>query len=469
VQFHPLADIVPLIEGAEFQTLVEDIREQGLNKSIVMYQGKVLDGRNRWRACCIIGIDKVKGFRTREYEGNDPLGHVISANVTRRHLNESQRAMVAAKLANMRQGERTDLKSANLQKVAQAAAAERLNVSVRTIASAAKVRSAGTTELITAVEQGRIAVSAAAKVATHDPDIQRSAIERVKDGSHLDTMRAVTAAVRQKRDDVAKAAFQAMGSQPVSADESAEHVMLGDRRVDIIHGSLGWRSDPTAQGWKLTIGPNVSAEVHEVRKWDVGRDAEVTKWRHRDDLINHAVGLEIAAKKANARARKLRNDADYLGKKMKQRIKQLLEREYGPAELHTDFLEFQADEASEAALAALPPDELVQRLIAVHVAQGQKWVPREQLADKPIRRVSQSSSLHMPRQEIVDELIKEEEELDAFHNEEEEEMAAYQARLEAMNEEERVEEYRTLIRNLLGDKADEFEAAIAAADPADGR
>jgi hypothetical protein len=60
---------------------------------------------------------------------------VISLNLHGRHLSESQRAMVAAKLANMRQGERTDLEpSANWQKVSIRRAAEILNVSERSVA-----------------------------------------------------------------------------------------------------------------------------------------------------------------------------------------------------------------------------------------------------------------------------------------------------------------------------------------------
>ncbi len=48
--------------------------------------------------------------------------------------------MVGAKLANMRQGERTDVEpSANLPKVSQEQAAELVNVSTRSVTAAAKV------------------------------------------------------------------------------------------------------------------------------------------------------------------------------------------------------------------------------------------------------------------------------------------------------------------------------------------
>jgi hypothetical protein len=63
-------------------------------------------------------------------KNNRALDKVASAVGMRRHLNESQRAVIAARLANMRQGERTDLQpSANLQNVSQSTAAKLLNVS----------------------------------------------------------------------------------------------------------------------------------------------------------------------------------------------------------------------------------------------------------------------------------------------------------------------------------------------------
>jgi hypothetical protein len=69
-------------------------------------------------------------------------------NLKRRHLNESQRAMIAAKIANMHQGQH-DNKPANLP-VSQTQAAELLNVSERTVRSAKSVQDHGTKELVKA-------------------------------------------------------------------------------------------------------------------------------------------------------------------------------------------------------------------------------------------------------------------------------------------------------------------------------
>jgi hypothetical protein len=102
LKFHPLADIFPLLDGAELGELVADIKANGQNEPIILFDGMILDGRNQYRACQAVGIQAA----FLPYHGKDPLGYVISANLRRRQLSETQRAMVAAKLATLPQGQR---------------------------------------------------------------------------------------------------------------------------------------------------------------------------------------------------------------------------------------------------------------------------------------------------------------------------------------------------------------------------
>lgn len=162
MDFHPAANIFPLLEGREFDELVADIEENGLREPIVvdLKTKTILDGRNRYKACQAAGV----AYEFTEYEGDDPVGFVLSMNLHRRHLDDGQRSMVAAKVANMRQGERTDLSPIG-EKISQEQAAAMLNVSKRNVERAAKVQAQGAPELVSAVEQGKVAVSTAATVA----------------------------------------------------------------------------------------------------------------------------------------------------------------------------------------------------------------------------------------------------------------------------------------------------------------
>jgi N6-adenosine-specific RNA methylase IME4/ParB-like chromosome segregation protein Spo0J len=169
-QFHPLADIFPLIEGTEFDELVADIKAHGLREPIVIYEDMILDGRNRYRACEAAGIEPT--FIV--YQGDDPVSYVVSLNLHRRHLSESQRAMVAAKLANLRDGQRADL----VEGLPIGRASELLNVGERTVARAREVQERGVPELVSAVERGDISVSAAADVATQPIEAQREIVAR---------------------------------------------------------------------------------------------------------------------------------------------------------------------------------------------------------------------------------------------------------------------------------------------------
>jgi hypothetical protein len=156
LKFHPLADIFPLMEGQEFDELVADIEKNGLEENIVLYEDKILDGRNRYRACKAAGVS----YFSSTYVDDDPVGFVISHNLRRRHLNESQRAMIAAKLATLRRGDNQHTEGLPIGR-----SSELLNVSERSIARAREVLDKGPPELAAAVGRGEVSVSAAAKIA----------------------------------------------------------------------------------------------------------------------------------------------------------------------------------------------------------------------------------------------------------------------------------------------------------------
>ena len=107
VEFHPAADLFPPMHPEQFRELVEDIRIHGQLEPVwVTDAGEVIDGRHRIRACAELG----RSVDARTYHGDDEAiaAFVVSLNLQRRHLNVSQRAMVATRLANLRSGQRKD-------------------------------------------------------------------------------------------------------------------------------------------------------------------------------------------------------------------------------------------------------------------------------------------------------------------------------------------------------------------------
>jgi N6-adenosine-specific RNA methylase IME4 len=97
---HPAADVFPLLEGARFKALTEDIAAHGLNNPIVTCvngDGEVLilDGRNRLRACLEANVppDFV------EYNGDNPWAFVRSENAKGRvDLDKGQRVSCVLEL-----------------------------------------------------------------------------------------------------------------------------------------------------------------------------------------------------------------------------------------------------------------------------------------------------------------------------------------------------------------------------------
>ncbi len=220
LEFHPLASVFPLMEGEEFSALVEDVRANGVLEPVTLYEDKILDGRNRARAAEQAGVS----FATSDYVGADPLGFVISLNMHRRHLSDSQRAMVAEALTRIRQEDETPHGG-----ITQNAAASALHVKKRSIQRAAVVRRDGIPELAKAVEAGKLQVATAAQATELSPDEQRVIL------ASADPVKAVQQAIKRQHRQLRE--IELAGKQQDMPTE----------KFAVIYADCPWRFEPRSR------------------------------------------------------------------------------------------------------------------------------------------------------------------------------------------------------------------------------
>lgn len=268
IAFHPLANLFPLLEGAAFDELVEDVRTHGLLEKIVIHEGMILDGRNRYRAALAAGIvdpDAAPeygvwaapfGFQVTGWaEGISPRDWVISKNLHRRHLSESQRAMVAGRLADLGVGRPALWREGNpanlpdLSPVKQADAAEMLHVSERSVRAGRQVLEHGAPELIESVDRGDVSVSAAAELARLPVDEQAEILAQADP-------RAVAKVAKGLRE--AKQAEKKARRETREAELGARQRALPDRRYGVILADPEWRFET----WSRDTGMDRAADNH---------------------------------------------------------------------------------------------------------------------------------------------------------------------------------------------------------------
>jgi ParB-like chromosome segregation protein Spo0J len=180
---HPLAELFPRMSDEELEALAEDIAEHGMREPIVLdSQDRILDGRNRYRGWLLRAADhrdrtplRTRPFGSEPGDGTDELAFVISANLHRRHLSESQRAMVAARIATLQLGSN---QHAQIQAPSQEQAAKTFKISRSLVQAARQVQAKGMPELIAAVDSGLMKVTAAASIVSRPPEAQLARIDR---------------------------------------------------------------------------------------------------------------------------------------------------------------------------------------------------------------------------------------------------------------------------------------------------
>lgn len=182
VKIHPAAELFPMMGEEEFQQLKADIKENGQNNAITYWGNMLLDGRNRMRACRELNIDPIDEELDEELVP-DPYAWVVSQNLHRRHLTDQQRAVIAARIANLKKGEIGNGRKvdSSYEEPTREHAASIMKVSKASIDRAKSVIKNGSADVVAAVERNEIPLATAEKLTKEVKD-KREQSKIVKQG-----------------------------------------------------------------------------------------------------------------------------------------------------------------------------------------------------------------------------------------------------------------------------------------------
>jgi len=175
---HPIGAVWPALSEEDYQKLVASIEAIGILDKITVYEGKILDGWHRYKACTEL---RIKNIPMVEYEGDDPGSFVIGKNEARRHEDKSQRAFAVAQTIDIceksgRPSRYVDAKKPdNIIGLTTGQAAKLAGVGEATMRQAKAVTKAEPA-VQEAVRSGEMSVSEAAKLSKLDPEEQRKAV-----------------------------------------------------------------------------------------------------------------------------------------------------------------------------------------------------------------------------------------------------------------------------------------------------
>jgi len=210
MQFHEVANLFPLMTESEMELLVEDIKNNGQRQDILIDKdGKIIDGRNRWFACEKLGI----AAQTKTWDGRGSLISLsISLNLSRRHLNSSQRAVLALQILPLleddaKQRQRAsggDRKSEAYKKTLTAKNEEPKNYTGEAVEFASKLVGSNRDYLYTAkklekqspnllnyIKNGEINIREAKLICTLEgEELQQKVIDKIKEGIDVRVARA---------------------------------------------------------------------------------------------------------------------------------------------------------------------------------------------------------------------------------------------------------------------------------------
>jgi ParB-like chromosome segregation protein Spo0J len=276
---HQYCLLFPPLSEEELALLVKDIGENGLRSKITLFEGMILDGRNRYDACKMAGID----MQFEEFAGTNEqaLALVLSKNLHRRHLTEGQKGIIAAELATLAKGKPVN---SGIPLFRQDQAAKVLGTSLDSVKKGRQIRSKGTPALNMLVKNGAVSLAAGAAVATLPPEEQ----DRVANHGPGE-VKKVAADIRRTSTHVEKA----LGFRPPAKALSAAAPLSA-----------------TTSDWI----PGTTTEF--MRRLDSLKDTDLTFLQEFLELLQYCIRRLDSAKKLGAEGVSLTLKSGYIGAQM---------------------------------------------------------------------------------------------------------------------------------------------------------
>ena len=162
MELHPLCTYFPRMSDDEFNSLKDNLQDNGQTHPIYTLDGMILDGGNRYRALSELGIEPVMI----EYTGSNPTQFILSSNLLRRHLTQGQSAAIVSASQSWVNAQTASKLHSNVPLDTATARAKQSGAGHRTQQLADKLVKEASAELVKEVIDGKKSLNKAIKEIT---------------------------------------------------------------------------------------------------------------------------------------------------------------------------------------------------------------------------------------------------------------------------------------------------------------
>jgi hypothetical protein len=204
----PCVELFPAMNSDEFNALKQSIQRNGQSEPILLFWGKVIDGRHRLKACQELGIEpKVETLSVKTYE--EAKSVAFARNINRRNLTTGQRALMAAALCTRKPGQ-AKFSAATEPPLSQSQAADLFAVSRDSVQRAVKVYCDGGKELNRQLASGETTLNEA--------HVEVTGSKRIKDPALVQAAKLVA---RHKEQESEKSRLARLNRQALLSQKNA--------------------------------------------------------------------------------------------------------------------------------------------------------------------------------------------------------------------------------------------------------